>query len=405
MNNPKTLNLYIEEKINQVKSGILLNESLEVKDQVIDVYGDEIYKEMALIKDGKIVGCISYSVYKGQPSIQMIKVADDEKRKGYGTKLIKQLQKEYPDQEINFGWMTDEGSALYKSLPKNIETNKEYQNIEQKLDKSNKRLKKYSDILDKVTGDETGEDQEKVLKAADSWNKEYKKNQKYTDWLSNNKKHKEYIDVSDFNLDEMAYPASWNIETFKSLHSFAARIKYCKEHLEPISSGSSRWVFKVDDDKVLKIAKNSKGIAQNKAEIDMKDEPFAKDILAPIYDCDEETCLWLKMALARKCNKKEFKELTHIPFEMFCSALRDQFDYGRTFWYSPEEKEAFRNLIDTDSIACEFYNDVCDYVGNYDIPTGDLTSLRNWGIVGSDVVIIDYGFTKDVATQYYHGRF
>lgn len=404
MNSPKTLNLYIEEKINQVKSGILLNESLEVKDQVIDVYGDEIYKEMALIKDGKIVGCISYSVYNNQPSIQMIKVADDEKRKGYGTKLIKQLQLEYPNQEINFGWMTDEGSALYKSLPKNIETNTEYQNIEQKLDKSNKRLKKYSDILDKVTGEETGEEQEKVLKTADFWNKEYKKNQKYVNWLSNNKKHKEYIDVSDFNLDEMAYPASWNLETFKSLHSFKARIDYCKEHLEPISSGSSRWVFKVDDDKVLKIAKNTKGIAQNKAEIDMKDEIFAQ-ILAPIYDCDDESYLWLEMALARKCNKKEFEAITHIPFDLFCSGLRNTYEGNRTYFYSREDLDKFNDLINNDPEASEFWSDVQDYVGNYDIPTGDLTSLRNWGIVDGNVVIIDYGFTKDVATQYYHGRY
>ena len=42
---------------------------------------------------------------------------------------------------------------------------------------------------------------------------------------------------------------------------------------------------------------------------------------------------------------------------------------------------------------------------DYDNPYNDLTSLRNWGIVDGNVVIIDYGFTKDVANQYYHGRY
>ena len=63
------------------------------------------------------------------------------------------------------------------------------------------------------------------------------------------------------------YPESWNIEDFKKLTSFNARVKYCEEKLRRISSGSSRIVYKIDDQKVLKLAKNKKGIAQNNQEI------------------------------------------------------------------------------------------------------------------------------------------
>ena len=203
---------------------------------------------------------------------------------------------------------------------------------------------------------------------------------------------------------EMAYPISWNLENFKSLPSFKARVDYCKEHLEPISSGSSRYVFKVDDDKVLKVAKNKKGIAQNMAEIDMKDS-YVDELLAPIYDCDEEDYLWLEMALAKKCSKKEFESITHIPFDLFCAGLRSNYAYGRTFFYSKEELDRFNNLIHNDDEASDFWNNINSYIMDYDNPYNDLTALRNWGIVDGNVVIIDYGFTKDVANQYYHGRF
>ena len=67
-------------------------------------------------------------------------------------------------------------------------------------------------------------------------------------------------------IDEMAYPVSFNMDEFKMLKTFAARIKYCQARLQRISSGSSRIVYKIDNEKVLKLAKNRKGIAQNEAE-------------------------------------------------------------------------------------------------------------------------------------------
>ena len=67
-------------------------------------------------------------------------------------------------------------------------------------------------------------------------------------------------------INEMAYPFSFNMDEFKMLKTFAARIKYCQARLQRISSGSSRIVYKIDSEKVLKLAKNRKGIAQNEAE-------------------------------------------------------------------------------------------------------------------------------------------
>ena len=65
------------------------------------------------------------------------------------------------------------------------------------------------------------------------------------------------------------YPSSWNIEEFKSLRSFAERKRYCDANLQKIASGSGRIVYKVDNQKVLKLAKNKKGVAQNEIESEL----------------------------------------------------------------------------------------------------------------------------------------
>lgn len=58
-------------------------------------------------------------------------------------------------------------------------------------------------------------------------------------------------------LDE-DYPTSFDMGHFKTLTKFAERVRYCEENLQRISSGSARIVYKIDNEKVLKLAKNEK---------------------------------------------------------------------------------------------------------------------------------------------------
>ena len=70
------------------------------------------------------------------------------------------------------------------------------------------------------------------------------------------------------NLIGEDYPTQFDMNLFKSLKTFKERIEYCEANLKKIGSGSSRIVYQVDNNKVLKLAKNKKGIAQNETEID-----------------------------------------------------------------------------------------------------------------------------------------
>jgi len=60
-------------------------------------------------------------------------------------------------------------------------------------------------------------------------------------------------------IKEANYPEGFNVEEFKSLPTFAARMKYVKARLPKVAQGSARTAFIVDDATVLKVAMNKKG--------------------------------------------------------------------------------------------------------------------------------------------------
>lgn len=103
-------------------------------------------------------------------------------------------------------------------------------------------------------------------------------------------------------LDE-DYPLTFNMEHFKTLRSFNQRIQYCEQNLQRISSGTSRIVYKIDNEKVLKLAKNSKGLAQNEVEAGYSKYNDLEDLVARTFDYDEKN-LWVEMELARPVRKR-----------------------------------------------------------------------------------------------------
>jgi hypothetical protein len=205
------------------------------------------------------------------------------------------------------------------------------------------------------------------------------------------------------NYLEEDYPTSWNIEEFKNLKSFNQRIKYCEEHLTRISSGSSRIVYKIDEVKVLKLAKNKKGIAQNEVEIEYSNDYMWDSVVAQVFDYDENY-LWLEMELARKLTTSAFKNITGFSFFDYSDAL--QYTYDMAF---PRKSKGFKRDRPSnydDMFEQEFIADILGLIGSYDnIIVGDLKKTSSYGLVnrnGEDqVVMIDYGLTSDVYDSFY----
>lgn len=214
------------------------------------------------------------------------------------------------------------------------------------------------------------------------------------------------------NVDEMAYPVGFNMKTLISLPSFAKRLQYCMQYLKKIGAGSSRVVFAVDDEKVLKVAKNGKGIAQNQEEMqDWRQNYY--DCFAKVYDASEDG-IFLEMQAARRAKDSDFRKLTGYGFDVMSAWI----GYTASL-YTPRNRITFRNhnfdeLFDSEEWAegLDNYN-LFSRVHSYLCDTcseayGDLQKLSSWGVVSENgeesLVIIDFGLTEEIFDNYYRRK-
>lgn len=199
-------------------------------------------------------------------------------------------------------------------------------------------------------------------------------------------------------LDE-DYPTSWNLEEFKQLKGFKARQQYCDTHLQKIKAGSGRIAYKIDNEKVLKLAKNQKGVAQNEVEAQYGNDYYFEGILAKTFEVGLGD-LWIEMELARKVTPTIWKKHFGYDINTVGMYLKQRYYQNRGQRFSwgvdPEVKDALDENQDVQSLY-EFA-DATDSVG-------DLGRLSTYGLVLRDghetIVLIDYGLTGAVYDSYY----
>lgn len=184
---------------------------------------------------------------------------------------------------------------------------------------------------------------------------------------------------------------NWNSEYFESLSSFKQRLEYCKNNLEYIISGSSRSVYGIDDKRVLKLAKNKKGIAQNEAEIELGNDYYAPSILAKILEYDENN-QWLVMERAQKLNLKTFKQYTDVDFKDLYEYLKEKFSYGGHLTKVKIEE------LDNN----EWIQELMELLGNFTfVKYQDFQRLSTYGLINNEIKAIDYGLTDEVFENFY----
>lgn len=195
----------------------------------------------------------------------------------------------------------------------------------------------------------------------------------------------------DESLNE-DYPSNFSMDEFKSLKTFKQRLDYCNSRLKKIGTGSSRAVYQIDDSKVLKLAKNKKGIVQNDTEIDRGQDTYYSSILAQVFDSDDDG-LWVEMELAIPINKYEFYRLTNFD-------LKDVGNYLINFQSETNGRGTVvhqqKPLVDR-LVNDEFVQLLRDFVAGTDALAGDLGVATSYGLVRRDgrqeLVIIDFGLT------------
>jgi mRNA-degrading endonuclease RelE of RelBE toxin-antitoxin system len=196
------------------------------------------------------------------------------------------------------------------------------------------------------------------------------------------------------------YPENFSFEEFNNIRSYNGKLKYATERLRKISSGSSRVVYQVDNEKVLKIAKNKKGLAQNETEADWSKDAY--DVTAKVFETSPDF-FWVEMELAKKLIPSRFKQLTKISIQDMqtaMSVLRERMRPIRNLAPAKLTPESEKKLYEN-----EFYLDIERFVADYDMETGDFGRLNSYGEVIRDgeakVVLVDFGVSQQTWNDYY----
>lgn len=192
------------------------------------------------------------------------------------------------------------------------------------------------------------------------------------------------------------YPEGFSLEDLKEMTPPKAA-KYAQQHLQKLGKGSSRIALAVDTNKVLKVALNAKGIAQNEVEADVGRH---YDCVTQVFDADYSGNTWIEVERARKARADDFKRLTGMTFKQLSEII----------WYTHQRRATKYNgtpppapaVYDPENplVAC-----VTDMMVNYDMPAGDLMRPSHWGVVkrmdGEHIVLIDFGLTNKVYDEHY----
>ena len=193
----------------------------------------------------------------------------------------------------------------------------------------------------------------------------------------------------------------FSLEVLDKMKTFKEKVAYCRETLgKPLGVGSSRITFDVGNNKVLKLAKNNKGLSQNNAE----DDYMISDLIKPeVYKYGENNS-YIVSEKCRKIKKTEFKNILGITYEeyvKFINNCRQEVMGNRLIVHEDclLDEETFVDLLEEN----ETLNGIRDYITDFQITTNDITRLANLGVALSDnrFVILDTGLSEDVFNDYY----
>lgn len=91
-------------------------EETQILDEALDAHHEQIDMLMQAVRGELTVGTIRYSIFERRPHISMIEVLEDYRRQGIATQMLRYLQGQYPNEEIVWGYLTEDGAALYHAL-------------------------------------------------------------------------------------------------------------------------------------------------------------------------------------------------------------------------------------------------------------------------------------------------
>jgi len=234
-------------------------------------------------------------------------------------------------------------------------------------------------------------------------------------------------------LSEMAYedvktsndPTDWVEAAFQDPEDwdtddpYKAMIRAARKFgLEEFGMGSSRFVFAMDSGKVLKIARNKKGVEQNKLEAFAGRDPHVHSMLASVYDSSPENA-WLVSEFVEPLDDLDFKvaeSVAGVSWEEVRKVLglSSKTDAKVTAKAGDSETATKKLSIPRghagkrpSGSGClagdKFLEGLKGFLDRYQgMLTGDIVKLSSWGVSGKGcLVLLDYGITRKKFEELY----
>ena len=174
--------------------------------------------------------------------------------------------------------------------------------------------------------------------------------------------------------------------------------KYCVKMLgEPIGKGSARFVFQIDDTRVLKLATNMKGVAQNKSEVMVYQQAPNKTFMPIVYnDSDMENYFYIISEYVLPAEEKDFEMVLGVPFYTLVEIFSN--------YYRGDEIEKYEEYLPKIRHLLQYFTEM----SKIGVNTHDWFNLENWGLAkrhGKAIMVtLDNGLTNNVANNFYRNK-
>lgn len=204
-------------------------------------------------------------------------------------------------------------------------------------------------------------------------------------------------------LLEAPLPDDWDSAIFSEDVPFETRVEYAKERAIEIGVGSSRIAFAImyeGRNTVLKVAKNSQGMSQNEAEVNMIKKAKslgAEKVVIPLIDYDTTSTkpTWLHVEYAEPIYMSEWRHYT------------DTVDLNNFIYYldgllTGDWREVHTDAVDDKIEENDWYiTTLIKFVTESGISVEDLQNESNWGWYNNIPVITDLGLTPGIWEEHY----
>lgn len=116
-------------------------------EEVTGSHHGQLDVRMQAVIDELTVGVLEYSVFEDVPHIAMVEVLEAYRRQGIATGMIQKLQSQYPNTEIAWGMLTDDGAAFKAAVTYTV-ANERFERVSDDLEDISAKLRIYENDLD-----------------------------------------------------------------------------------------------------------------------------------------------------------------------------------------------------------------------------------------------------------------